>query len=246
MEQILLITTLLLLLCLNVSKALDCELNPNDPNRVAYTIVVDKSGSVKRQEDIAPAVAALIEGDKGIFHKCGFVGLQDTLWDGNGRHRYTECYIEGVTDVISGAGQSIYENCEINIPVDLYAPVIGHGYITAQGKEDSSQTNGFVFIGCSVIGSGTVYLGRAYRPFSTVIYYSSFLSACINPAGWDPWEQVGHEASLTYAETRCVGPGADTSKRVSWLQNLSIDEIRHFTSISFIDQEGWTLKLPLF
>lgn len=58
---------------------------------------------------IAPALAALIQGDKGSFYKCGFIGLQDTLWDGRGRHHYIRCYIEGVIDVISGAGQSIYE-----------------------------------------------------------------------------------------------------------------------------------------
>lgn len=66
-------------------------------------------GSVTRREDIKPAIAALIQGDKAIFHKCGFIGLQDTLWDGPGRHLFTQCYIEGVIDVISGFGQSIYK-----------------------------------------------------------------------------------------------------------------------------------------
>ena len=61
------------------------------------------------RNDIKPALAAFVDGDKAVFHQCGFYGLQDTLWDGPGRHRYTECYIEGVIDVISGTGQSIYE-----------------------------------------------------------------------------------------------------------------------------------------
>lgn len=64
---------------------------------------------MRRREDITPAIAARMEGDKGIFHKCGFIGLQDTLWDGHGRHLFTQCYIEGVIDVISGFGQSIYK-----------------------------------------------------------------------------------------------------------------------------------------
>ena len=87
----------------------------------------------------------------------------------------------------------LLQKCVINIPINVYAPILGHGYITAQGKEASSHTNGFVFIECSVIGSGTVYLGRAYRRFSTVIYHKSFLSSCVNPVGWHPWTQVGHE-----------------------------------------------------
>ena len=44
-DKILLITTLLLLLCLNVSNALDCELNFKDPSRVARTIFVHQLGS---------------------------------------------------------------------------------------------------------------------------------------------------------------------------------------------------------
>lgn len=64
---------------------------------------------MRRLEDIAPALAALIEGDKGTFRGCRFIGLQDTLWDGNGRHHFVDCYIEGVIDIISGSGQSIYE-----------------------------------------------------------------------------------------------------------------------------------------
>lgn len=43
-ERILLTTTLLLLFYVNVSNALDCDLNYNDPHKVAYTIVVDKLG----------------------------------------------------------------------------------------------------------------------------------------------------------------------------------------------------------
>ncbi|XP_038904330.1 putative pectinesterase 52 [Benincasa hispida] len=151
------------------------------------------AGNVRKREDITPAIAARIEGDKGIFHNCGFIGLQDTLWDGHGRHLFTQCYIEGVIDVISGFGQSIYKKCVINIPINVYAPILNIGYITAQGKNNASESNGFVFIGCTVMGSGNVFLGRAYRPFSTVIFHLSFLPSCISPAGWNSWEQLGHE-----------------------------------------------------
>lgn len=55
------------------------------------------------------AVAALVQGDKAVFFRCGFFGLQDTLWDDHGRHYYKSCTIEGAVDFIFGNGQSLYE-----------------------------------------------------------------------------------------------------------------------------------------
>lgn len=55
------------------------------------------------------AVAAMISGDKSVFYRCGFYGLQDTLWDVQGRHYFNKCTIQGAVDFIFGAGQSIYE-----------------------------------------------------------------------------------------------------------------------------------------
>lgn len=55
------------------------------------------------------AVAAMIEGDKSVFYRCEFVGLQDTLWDVQGRHYFKQCTIQGAVDFIFGSGQSLYE-----------------------------------------------------------------------------------------------------------------------------------------
>lgn len=56
-----------------------------------------------------PALAARIYGDKSAFFECGFEGLQDTLWDVQGRHYFLGCYIEGAVDFIFGNGRSYYE-----------------------------------------------------------------------------------------------------------------------------------------
>ena len=61
------------------------------------------------QNPRAPAVAAMVSGDKTKFLRCGFYGLQDTLWDDHGRHYYYNCTIEGAVDFIFGGGQSIFE-----------------------------------------------------------------------------------------------------------------------------------------
>ncbi|CAA0840001.1 Probable pectinesterase 29, partial [Striga hermonthica] len=58
---------------------------------------------------LAVAVAARIGGDKSAFYRCGFVGLQDTLWDVQGRHYFEQCTIQGGIDFIFGSGQSIYQ-----------------------------------------------------------------------------------------------------------------------------------------
>lgn len=45
-------------------------------------------------------------------------------------------------------------------------------------------------------------------------------------------------------EEGCRGPGADKSKRVPWMKNLSGPQLEQFLNISFIDEEGWIAKLP--
>jgi pectinesterase len=58
---------------------------------------------------MAPAVAALVGGDRSSFYGCGFISVQDTLSDMYGRHYYENCYIEGSTDFIFGNGQSLFQ-----------------------------------------------------------------------------------------------------------------------------------------
>jgi len=54
-------------------------------------------------------VAAFIGGDKSAFYSVGFAGIQDTLWDSDGRHYFHRCTIQGAVDFILGSGQSIYQ-----------------------------------------------------------------------------------------------------------------------------------------
>ncbi|XP_061979686.1 probable pectinesterase 55 [Populus nigra] len=188
---------------------------------------------------VLPALSARIYGDKSAFYDCAFLSVQDTLWDVNGRHHFSNCYIEGSVDFIYGAGQSFYEGCIIN--------VTGGGFITAQGKEFPNDTNGFVFSRCYVTGvkGAKAYLGRAYRGYSTVIYNNAYLSDVVQPEGWFAWDYVGHEGNITYVEANCKGPGANTLNRVKWEKKLTIQQLSRFSKSSFIDQDGWLAKLPL-
>ncbi|XP_050220267.1 probable pectinesterase 29 [Mercurialis annua] len=189
-----------------------------------------------RNNPRVPAVAAMITGDKSAFYRCGFAGVQDTLWDDQGRHYFKKCTIQGAVDFIFGSGQSIYEGCAIQ--------AIGDGYITAQGRTNLNDANGFVFKGCNVFGKGVSYLGRPWRGFSRVLFYQSNFSNIIHPQGWDAWNFFDHEEQITFAEYGNYGPGADTTKRVRWAKKLSQQTLNLLTSMSFIDTENWIQQQP--
>ncbi|XP_052111701.1 probable pectinesterase 29 [Arachis duranensis] len=135
---------------------------------------------------------ALISGDKSYFYKVRFFGLQDTLWDNQGKHYYKFCTIQGAVDFIFGAGQSLFERCNINV----IGRALGEGfvgYITAQGRERPKDSNGFVFKNCSISGDGSTFLGRPWRPYARVFFYSTNMTNIIQPAGWDLWNSSQNE-----------------------------------------------------
>lgn len=67
------------------------------------------------------------------------------------------------------------------------------GYIAAQARESPEESSGFVFKECSVSGKGHVFLARAWKAYSRVIYYASSLSNAVVSQGWDAWDFVGQE-----------------------------------------------------
>ncbi|THU69025.1 hypothetical protein C4D60_Mb08t10000 [Musa balbisiana] len=203
--------------------------------------------------NLTPAVAAWILGDKSAFYDCSFIGFQDTLADMLGRHYFKGCYIEGVVDFIFGYGQSIYEfhirclikllcvtqRCNISTVQSRQKP----GYVTAQGRNSTSDNGGFVFKWCTISGPQATYLGRAWKQYSRVIFYQTCMSDIIVPEGWYIWN-AKDEGLVTFAESGCTGPGSDLSGRVKWEKQLSDDELKKFIDISYIDGEGWLDAQP--
>ncbi|KAK6930562.1 Pectinesterase, catalytic [Dillenia turbinata] len=138
------------------------------------------------------AVAALINGDRASFYNCSFYGLQDTLWDNQGRHYFKGCFIEGAVDFICGNAQSIYESCQISV-IGNELGANGRGYITAHSRSSATEGTAFVFKKCKVEGNGKAFLGRAWRPYSAVLFYESYFSDVVVPDGWDAWTARGQE-----------------------------------------------------
>ncbi|KAK3441509.1 hypothetical protein EUGRSUZ_L00258 [Eucalyptus grandis] len=194
---------------------------------------------------IVQALAARVYGDKCVFLQCGFLGVQDTVWDVQGRHLYDSCYIEGAVDFIFGGGQSFFQDCNMNVTVGLPPYNLPDGFVTAQGRESPDDRSGFFFERGAVFGVGKFLLGRAYRRYSTVVFHKTKLAAGVAPEGWDAWTYKGHEDFITYAEVDCEGRGSDTSKRVPWERHLTPEQMRYFSRKNFIDQEGWLGKTPV-
>ncbi|XP_031405740.1 probable pectinesterase 55 [Punica granatum] len=223
-------------------------------SRITFKNTYNVNKLIARDQDAAPnarphierAPAVMIWGDKASFYACGFVSLQDTLSDMQGRHYFNDCYIEGAVDFIWGFGQSIYEHCHIYSTHAFRGRLRGlAGYITAQGRLSSNDSSGFVFKYCIVNGDGNTYLGRAYRAYSRVIFFKSKLGGNVVPEGWNAGKFVGEEFQFTYAEEGCYGPGSNNSNRVKWMKTLNQRELAPLVSRHrFIDRDGWIKAQP--
>ncbi|CAH9092280.1 unnamed protein product [Cuscuta europaea] len=191
------------------------------------------------------AVAALVMGDNTAFYRCGFKGWQDTLWDVQGHHYFKLCTINGAVDFIFGNAKSIFEKCSIAVNAErLESGLVG--YITAQGRDNPEDESAFVFKECRVFGTGKAFLGRPWRAYARVIFYNTFMENIIVPEGWT--NSLGFNVNLdklTFEEHGCSGPGSDKSKRVEWIAKMSAEELLSFTSLSFINNQGWLYRQPL-
>ena len=85
------------------------------------------------------------------------------------------------------------QDCSINSTAGRLAPLGSAGFITAQGRQSPDDPSGFVFSGGSISGTGKTYLGRAYGPYSRVIFHGTTLGAVVVPEGWDAWKFQGQE-----------------------------------------------------
>ncbi|KAE9464509.1 hypothetical protein C3L33_03597, partial [Rhododendron williamsianum] len=146
------------------------------------TTPVPAPGAIGKQ-----AVAFRISADTAAFVGCRFLGAQDTLYDHTGRHYYKDCYIEGSVDFIFGNGLSLFEGCHVHAIAQLT------GAVTAQGRGSILEDTGFSFVNCKVTGSGALYLGRAWGPFSRVVFAFTYMDNIIMPKGWYNWGDPSRE-----------------------------------------------------
>jgi pectinesterase len=185
----------------------------------------------KRSHAQAVAVMCAAGSDRAAFRNCVISGFQDTLFPNAGRSCFVECRILGHVDFIFGAGQAVFERCEIvSRNRSGKDPT---GYITAPSTP-ISHPYGFLFIGCQLLketlelAAGSVRLGRPWHPHGdpqasgSAVFLSCYMDDHLGIEGYAAIGstdstgnkhifEVGPESR--FFEFDCRGPGAVTSPK---------------------------------
>lgn len=178
------------------------------------------------------AVAAFIDADQAVFRRVRLLGDQDTLYTGQGRQYYDNCYIEGDVDYIFGAATALFDRCELHNKRS-------RGYITAASTPEGTRF-GYVFLDCRITGGegvSEVYLGRPWRDFAHVAFIRTAMDASVTPEGWHNWGQPGRETTSRYEEFASSGQGANPEARVPWSRQLSAGEAAEYRVLNVLG--GW-------
>ncbi|MBR1480710.1 MAG: hypothetical protein IJ609_02115 [Paludibacteraceae bacterium] len=170
------------------------------------------------------AVAAHVSGDRVVFRRCRFLGHQDTLYTyaENSRQYYYNCYIEGTTDFIFGWSTAVFDRCTIHSLAD--------SYITAAATPQH-RSSGYTFLRCILTaadGVTRVYLGRPWRIYAQTVFYECYMGAHIRPEGWHNWNKPEAEHTTFYAEYGNIGPGSNTTRRVTWAHRLTDEQAQYY------------------
>jgi pectinesterase len=190
------------------------------------------------------AVAVLIDGasDQAVFENCRLSGYQDTLFADAGRQYFHRCVVLGNVDFIFGAGQAVFEDCDI-ISRDR-GSTTNNGYIAAPSTL-KSQPYGFLFIDSRLkkehrgMAANSVSLGRPWRPSGnplsagSAIFVNVHMDDHISGQGWSEMGGFPPEEARLF-EFGSTGPGAiaSPSRRV-----LSASEAPYYTVEQVL--RGW-------
>ncbi|KAK6354544.1 hypothetical protein TWF696_003687 [Orbilia brochopaga] len=183
------------------------------------------------------AIALSAQGDLQGYYGCKLLGYQDTVLVNEGTNVFDKCYIEGATDFIFGQRAiAWFEKCTIAIS--------GNGYITANGRDTSSNPSYYVINASTVQAKSGVsgvltYLGRPWRPYARTVFQNTYMTSVVRPAGWSAWGSDPTD-NVYYAEYGNTGDGAQGT-RVSWAKKLSsaLTLSGIVGSTSWIDMNYW-------
>ena len=190
------------------------------------------------------AVALFLTADRAVLEKVRLLGAQDTLYaaskkDKPSRQYFKDCYIEGHVDFIFGDAKAFFDRCQIH--------GIAHDGVmyTAQSKVRPDQDSAYVFDRCLITADPKatgVYLGRAWRPYATVIFLRSHIEAQLDPAGWREWTpgKTDTFSTATFAEYASTGPGASPQTREPRTHQLTADQAKAWDRKPFLaGSDGW-------
>ncbi|HEX8693620.1 MAG TPA: pectinesterase family protein [Longimicrobium sp.] len=195
--------------------------------------------------------------DRAVFRDCVLRGHQDTLFADGGRSYFTGCTILGSVDFIFGAGQAVFEDCDI-VSLDR-GDDDNNGYVTAPSTP-LSRPYGLVFIRSRLrrespaMSASSVVLGRPWHPgadpqlVGSAVFIECWMDDHVSAAGWTRMaatppsggERVWFEPEGSrFFEYGSTGPGAraSPSRRV-----LTSAEAAYYTAAQVL--RGWDPREP--
>jgi pectinesterase len=194
--------------------------------------------------------------DRATFVNVRVSGYQDTLFPNAGRSYFYECEILGHVDFIFGAGQAVFDSCDI-VSRDR-GSTTNNGYVTAPSTA-KAQPYGFLFIHSrllkerSSMAANSVTLGRPWHPFAdpdavgSAVYIDCWMDDHIGVKGWDRMSSVDstgmriwyEPSSARFFEFGTRGPGAVASPT---RPVLSATDAARYTPANVL--HGWIPALP--
>lgn len=202
----------------------------------------------------AQGVALMLDlgSDRAAFVDVRILGHQDTLFPNAGRSFFHRCVVSGSVDFIFGAGQAVFEECEI-VSRDRGSRT-NNGYVTAPSTS-SAAAHGLLFVRSRLtkerptMAPNSVALGRPWHPFGdprangSAVFVDCWMDDHIGARGWERMGMVDstgerrwwEPASARLFEYRSRGPGAVPGPNRRQL--AATDAARHTTSAVLGD---WT------
>jgi pectinesterase len=198
----------------------------------------------------AQAVALMLDdgSDRAAFVDVRILGHQDTLFPNAGRSWFHRCQVAGSVDFIFGAGQAVFEECDI-VSRDRGSRT-NNGYVTAPSTA-RHEPFGFVFLRCRLLkerpemAAGSVTLGRPWHPFGdpdaigSAVFIDTWMDDHIAAKGWERMSSTDSTGARTWWEPEGArffergtrGPGAPAS---SARRQLDHSEAARFTRASVL------------
>jgi pectinesterase len=223
-------------------------------NSFDYMANVAKPDSDKTKLKNIQGVALMLDlgSDRATFVNVKILGNQDTLFPNSGRSYFYKSEIRGNVDFIFGAGQAVFDDCDI-VSLDRGSKTT-NGYVTA-ASTDLGQPFGFLFVGSRLkkqspaMAPNSVTLGRPWHPFAntraiaSVTFIDCWMDDHIGEKGWDRMSSVDstgtriwyEPVSARFAEFGTKGPGAVAS---ATRRTLTAADARRITPSAVLG--GWT------
>ncbi len=202
----------------------------------------------------AQGVALMLDqgSDRAAFVDVKITGHQDTLFPNVGRSFFVHCEVTGSVDFIFGAGQAVFEDCDI-VSRDR-GSATNNGYVTAPSTKQA-EAFGFLFTKSRLkkerasLPPNSVVLGRPWHPFAaadvngSAVFVDCWMDDHIGARGWDRMSSVDSTGlriwyepeGARFFEIGSTGPGAvqSPSRRV-----LSAADVARFSVAAVLG--GWS------